>query len=225
MPVIFFFGPDGSGKSTISKSVATILTKYGLKVKISWMRGSHTLASILARCLHRIDGFRGSDNPYYKIRIPPKLRRLWQTIEFVSVLPILLVKFILPNLLGYVVVAERYLPDYIVWISLTTRDMTYENSIVAKFFKALANRAMIRIYMTASLEELYKRRPIIDSLPIEHQLTLYEDLAVELGALKLDTTKKTTSQSLEIAFKVISRKMGLPLKQGSNIGIDSIINS
>ena len=123
--LICFFGPDGSGKSTITKGLAKRLDCEGIRAKLSWMRGTHTLASLLARFLSRFAPFRGSDNPYYGISIPNSARRIWQLLEFISALPILLVRFVLPSLLGYVVIAERYLPGFLVWVSLTTRDEDY----------------------------------------------------------------------------------------------------
>jgi hypothetical protein len=47
------------------------------------------------------------------------MRRLWQLLEFTSALPILLTKFILPSILGYTVIAERYIPDFLAWVSTT----------------------------------------------------------------------------------------------------------
>ena len=51
----------------------------------------HTLASLLARFLYKFAFFRGFDNPYYGISIPDSAKRIWQLVEFISVLPILLI--------------------------------------------------------------------------------------------------------------------------------------
>jgi len=91
-------------------NLAEKLKGRSLKVRLSWMRGTYTLASLLARFLSKFAPFRGSDNPYHGISIPSSARRIWQLLEFISTLPILLTRFVLSSLLGYVVVAERYLP-------------------------------------------------------------------------------------------------------------------
>jgi len=102
------------------------------------MRGTHTLASLLARFLSRFAPFRESDNPYYGISISNSARGIWQLLEFISVRSILLTRSTLPSLLDYIVIAERYLPDFLAWISLTTRDEDYLRRLEAKFMLTLS---------------------------------------------------------------------------------------
>ncbi|MEM1674070.1 MAG: hypothetical protein QXI56_04240 [Candidatus Bathyarchaeia archaeon] len=39
MPIICFFGPDASGKTTLARELACKLSNEGHKVRLSWMRG------------------------------------------------------------------------------------------------------------------------------------------------------------------------------------------
>jgi thymidylate kinase len=57
------FGPDGSGKTTLARALVGELRRRGLKLVIAWIRGTHTLASIIARILAKFSEFRGQDNP------------------------------------------------------------------------------------------------------------------------------------------------------------------
>ena len=107
--LLCLFGVDGSGKSTLARRVATYLRIRGFYTTIVWMRGTHTIASVLARILARFPAFRGSCNPYYRVCVSPKMRLLWLWVELASILPIILLRFITPRLLGRVVVAERSL--------------------------------------------------------------------------------------------------------------------
>ena len=206
MPIICLFGPDGSGKTTITKSLAEKL-KYGsLKIRLSWMRGTHTLASIFARLLYKFPALRGLDNPYYGIFIPSRIKRLWQLIEFMSVLPILLYRFMLPSLFGYTVIAERFIPDFLVWVSLTTRDSEYFRRVEARFLLALSMKADVRVYVTASEAELVKRRGWeVNREFLSKQLKLYNELAKLVGAYKIDTTGRSIKETLNELLNVVQQ--------------------
>jgi len=203
MPIICFFGTDGSGKSTLAKALTKRLNSENFKVKLSWMRGTHTLASLLARLLSKSTTFKGSDNPYYKTTIPRNLKRLWQLIEFASTLPIVLLKFILPSALGSWVVAERYVPDFIAWVSITTNDQDYPRSFEAKFLLALSSKAQAKIHVTATLKELSKRRKETNPNFVSEQLKLYDRIASAIQAHRLNTTNKSINETLEEALSVL----------------------
>lgn len=208
MPLICLFGPDGSGKSTLARLLVGVLEGCGFKVRVSWMRGTHTFASILARFLSYFSIFRGFDNPYYGISIPRCLMRLWQLVEFISILPILFIKFLLPSILGYVVVAERFLPDFLVWVSLTTRDEYYLNCLEARFLLALSAKMNMKFYVTASKVRLMERRGgEVDAEFLDGQLKLYGRMAKLLKAYKIDTTESSVEESLSQLLALISIKV------------------
>jgi thymidylate kinase len=207
MSIIYFFGPDGSGKTTMTMILAEKLRSRNLKVKLSWMRGTHTLASLLARFLSKFATFRGSDNPYYNISIPSHMKKMWQLIEFISMLPVLLARFMLPSLLGYTVIAERYIPDFLVWVVITTDDPSYLSSISARFLLALALRAKAKIYVKADLQKLIERRMDMDPSFIMKQLILYEKLAEDMNSLTLDTTNRSVDESMKSLLAFLDKNL------------------
>jgi hypothetical protein len=70
----------------------------------------------------------------------------------------------LSSLLGYTVIAERYIPDFLVWVVITTDDSSYLSSISARFLLALALRAKAKIYVKADLQKLIESSQLSYSL-------------------------------------------------------------
>ena len=204
MPIICFFGPDGSGKTSLAKTLAKHLGTKGFKVKFSWMRGTHTFAYVLAQVLSRFNTFNGPDNPYYGISIPKKFTRIWQIIEFISVMPVILLRIILPSVAGYCVVSERCIPDFLAWISVTTNDKNYLDRIEAKFLLALSAKSNLKVFIVADLNTLLIRRGESNIGFINSQLKQYMEIAQIIDAFILDTTGKDVTNSSEQIKSLIS---------------------
>ena len=194
MPLICFFGTDGSGKTTLSRYLARELVAKGFRVRHSWMRGSHTSVSFLSRLLCGFSAFKEGFNPYYGVTVTGSMARLWTVLEYLGALPIILWKFILPSLLGYMVIADRYVADLAVWIVLVTGDDRFLRSILARHLLVLASRSDTAFLVTADPREL-ARRGGGELNVLRRQNYLYASL--KIGACVVDTTGKTPSESLE----------------------------
>ena len=197
---ICFLGPDGSGKTTLARMYAGLLQARGCKTRLAWIRGTHTLASLLARILASFKLLRGPCNPYYNICIPARLQKPWIVIEFVSILPLLFLRFILPRLLGYTVVGERGLLDFIAWLTITLRDASVLDTLVSKFLASLSSRLCINIYVYARIEVLRQRRGNDQTLGA--QLAVYNYIARKNGVLRVDTSSTTPAEALRHVLRV-----------------------
>lgn len=196
MSIICFFGPDGSGKTTLAGILLKYLLSKNIRVKVSWLRGTHTLASILACILSKFNSFQGFDNPYYNIRIPDGMRRLWRFIEFISLLPILLARIFIPRLLGYEIICERSIPDFIVWIILTLRDPKFLSTLAGKFLISLSLKTKYLFYITASLNILKVRRSEMEIEFLRGESIIYDKLSKILDVYKIDTSDKSVEESI-----------------------------
>lgn len=198
MVAICLFGPDGSGKSTLARVLARFFSNRGIKVRVAWLRGTHTFASVLARFLRRFKVFQGDDNPYYGLSVPSNFRCLWQIIEFISIIPIWLCRFVLPRLLGYTIIGERSILDFIVWISLTTRDLNFPHKFLGRTVLALGLKNYFNVYVRADLNVLLNRRRTEPTLlPMPTQLVVYDVLAKTLKTPTIDTTDKSVGKSFQ----------------------------
>ncbi|WP_054857857.1 ATP-binding protein [Vulcanisaeta sp. JCM 16159] len=191
---ICLFGPDGSGKSTL----AQLLAQYVMRddyVRISWIRGSHMAASLLARFLALFPSMRGIDNPYYGISIPRNLRPLWWFLEFISVLPNWFFRFIMSGFYE-TVIGERGLLDFLVWICVTT-EPSFLKTLWGRATLALAIKHCKNVFVIADLKTLIKRKgrePTARILP--RQWVIYNALAKSLNLVSVDTSSGTPIQSL-----------------------------
>jgi len=205
LPLIVFFGPDGGGKTTL----ALMLREYLLKtakfgVMLSWIRGTHTLALVVANILSKFRSMKGCDNPYFNITIR-KGKEAWQLIEFFSAIPLILFKFVIPSSLGFCVIGERCPIDSVVWVSSTTNDPKYMRSLLAKFLVSLILRESgAMFYVVADRRVLLRRRldEKLNDLFLGRQLIQYESIykmLVEYGGrsrvLKIDTSNRNATES------------------------------
>jgi hypothetical protein len=116
----------------------------------------------------------------------------------------------LPSLLGYTVIAERYVPDFLVWVSLTTRDEDYLKRLEARFMLTLSMKTYVKVYVTASEAELAKRRSgEVDQKFLSRQLKLYDKLAKLVRAYKIDTTGRSIEETLDSLLSLVQPLMVL----------------
>ncbi|MEM1704016.1 MAG: hypothetical protein QXQ31_08175 [Zestosphaera sp.] len=202
MLLVYFFGPDGSGKSTLARLLRSYLYSHGVYTHVSWFRGSHLFASVLARFLSYFTSLRGYSNPYYGIAIPSKLRPLWVLVEFFSLLPHYLLRRLLSLL--HPVIGDRGLVDFIVWIIVTLDYPKFLSSLIGSFLARLAAKEK-NVYVKADLATLSRRVIDIPLSFLAKEIACYSVLAKYYASHTIDTTSRTPKESLGELLKCLRR--------------------
>ena len=206
MYIIILSGPDGSGKTTLSHSLKMYFLLKSFSTGYHWLGGTHLLASLLARYLPRFEILRGSDNPYYNLRIPSKLRIFWLFLEFTSFLPIYLFRRLLSIFYDFLI-CDRGLLDFIIWIISTTRYPSFLKTLYGKFLLRLLSKESI-IYIYASPEILILRADVPRGFLIR-EYTVYEILKkYSKVAYSLDTSYDSPITSLAKLISYLRREYG-----------------
>lgn len=170
------------------------LVRRGDKVRRAWIRGRHLFAFVISQVLLKL-GYTATiaqaGAPGGKIldssRLPEK--RLWSLVEFLSVAPLALVRVYIPLLLGYRVVAERYVIDSVV----------YNSYFLGRYFDRYARlllrmipKGALLIHLDATRDDVLSRRKgdILSEGFVEYQLRQYRALSSKLNALSIDSSSE-----------------------------------
>ena len=195
-------GADGSGKTTTTKLLLLCFSRYD-DVCVHWFRGSHSFVSVLARFLHRFRSFRGSCNPYYYICIPEKLKRVWVFLELVSALPHLFARFLLKKVCR-VVVCDRGLFDFLIWLVVTLNALWILNTLIGRFLLALVSRENI-VYLYADAGTLAGRADAPREF-VAKELTIYSVLAKYFAKCSIDTGRNGPVRVVAEVLKCLERQ-------------------
>jgi energy-coupling factor transporter ATP-binding protein EcfA2 len=195
-PLILFAGPEGSGKTTLGLSLKRILENNGYKVKVVRIRGTHTLAYLLAMFLKKVLKLHGEDLHYYKVWIPKHLEKLWLLIEFISTIPLIFLYYYLYRV-SFVVISERSLVDLVAWVlgGLKSR----KDIVKSLFFRTMLIFALKYkpLYITANVNDLIKRKYCEKDL-ILNLIPYYEMLQRILALKCINTSNYTINECLTI---------------------------
>jgi len=195
--ILVLTGVDGSGKTTIAKELTKRLTARGYKVRLVWVKSLHTLAFLIYIFYRRIWGTEYIINPtrriveHYCTEWMKKLKALWAFIEFISVTPWIIIVY-LYNLMGYLVICDRFLIDFLTTVALRIKDALWPwKSIIGKLIMKIQSR-IPTIHLRISLPTLLSRKPNIEYTlnELPYLITLYHLIAKYTNAQETPNENK-----------------------------------
>lgn len=211
---VIFFGADGTGKSTHAAILLKELKRRGLKARKAWIRARHSLAYMVSQTLTKL-GCKSTltiQNSLKTEILDPRTltaKWFWSLLEFLSVIPWIITRLYLPLLLGYHVIAERYVVDTVVYNQYFIGDSF---NIYAKILLRMMPKDALLIHMDAEKQDILRRREG-DVLPknfIDYQLTQYRFLASKINALCVNTSHNDIAE----VSKIIAYALGLRSQSG-----------
>lgn len=195
-------GLDGSGKTTLANQLVEYLKSKGYKTKYVWIRSPHTFAYLISRILMRLGWRRTFRNPNgiaisrFKLYEGTFARKIWPAIEFFSIIPLIIFKVWLPNLLGYRIICDRYVIDSLVSIALTTRDMNFPDSFLGALLLKTMPKKCASLFLDADLSTVLKRRRDVEYSidEIKNEMKLYRALIRKAKTFYFNSATQSAEQ-------------------------------
>lgn len=164
--IIYIFGPDGSGKSTICKELVKLLNKKGVRATFRWMRFNHYFSKCVNAIGHIMglsyykkypDGTEIGYHHYYKSRFLSKAYCLSTILDTVVAL---VFKLWLPSLVTRrIFVVDRFVFDTIVDLAIDTGNPDLLLNFEGILLKRLLLPKTIFIYLNVDKDTIFRRRP------------------------------------------------------------------
>jgi len=194
--ILSLFGPDGVGKTTHARLLILKFMKEGYRVKRVWVKNNHTIAYLIILLLKFVSKrsvvVLPSKAILTNILAQSKLgRKLWLWIDFIGVVVKLIFSVYIFKPLGYIIIADRYLPDTIVSMIITLNEPKAMKSLPIKFIisRIIKDRTNL-VMLDRSYEQIKNSRDWVEPPTlIYHQRALYRIIAKIINAPIVSTDK------------------------------------
>jgi len=140
-----------------------------------------------------------------------RIKRPWKILELTSLLPAVIYRVLLPLLLGYVVICDRYVVDTLVTLSYFLKEPKLVSGTSAKLLVKLIPKNSLLIHLNADTDIILQRKkgePLTEQL-IEYYKKAYSDILRRLGlaAMTIDTSMTTIEDVEKTILRLVRPRL------------------
>jgi len=192
--IISFFGPDGSGKTTLSKILKEYISRRGYKTRHIRLRSHHLAMYILLTIMRKLGLVPHTYSPRiltYSIKRYFDNSRFFIYLELINIIVWVMINVKIRGLFTRtVVIAERYIPDFIVDMLLLSPNKKTLDLLIRTLAPFMKDTIKILLYATPDDMLKRKKDEELSRRYLNAQLFLYTIVARRLGVdLVLNTSK------------------------------------
>ena len=219
--MIYFFGSDGTGKTTHADLVSMHLRSNGYRTTRVSIKQHHTFAFVLLKLLTRSTPQSQAVNYYgFGGDFGRRIKTPWKILEVSSLVPALFRKVFVPLSMGNVVVCDRYLLDTLVTLSYFLKEPEMVSGNLAKLLIQLIPKNSLLVYFETDTDTILKRKqdePLTKQL-VEYYKHAYRTFAgwPSLPIVMVDTTAVSIQEVQEKILGMLQRNNGFQLELGHN---------
>lgn len=210
--LIYFFGPDGTGKSTHAQLTSSYLKQRGYRVWTTSVKQHHTFSYLLLKLLLsvRSDGQALSYFGFHD-ELRKRIKTPWKVLELISLLLAVIYRAYLPSLLGHIVICDRYVLDTLAVLSYFLNEPKLTSSMSAKLLVKLIPKNSLLVHLDADTDVILERKkdePLTAQL-IEDYKKAYGDLLkrLRLPVITIDTSTASVEDIQETLLQCIRTRL------------------
>lgn len=210
--LIYFFGSDGTGKTTHAELTSLYLRSKGYRVWRASVKQHHTFSYLLLKLLYNLNEEREARNYRgFNDKLGRRIKTPWKILELISLLPAVIYRVFLPSLLGFIVVCDRYIFDTLVTLSYFLNEPKLTSSRSAKLLVKLIPKNSLLVHLDADTDVILERKkdePLTVQL-IEYYKKAYGDLLkrLRLPVITIDTSTASVEDIQEPLLRCIRKRL------------------
>jgi len=209
--IIAFFGPDGTGKTTMAKMLKMYLIEKGYRVSYVRLKSHHLAMYLLLATLKKFNIIPNTNSPRildYSLKRCFSRSKLFIYLELLNVIIWIFINIKIREMFKKrIIVAERYIPDFIVSMLLITpsRNTLY---LLLRILRPLM-RGTIKIFLYASSDDILhrKRDELLSEKYVNILIRKYSLVSSFFGTdLRINTSKYSKIEAFQQVKKLIHNK-------------------